>query len=36
MVKPIEFEKLVETVEMLGLYRVFLNEPPAARRPETT
>jgi CheY-like chemotaxis protein len=30
IVKPIEFDKFVETVQMLGLYWLLLNEPPAA------
>jgi CheY-like chemotaxis protein len=30
IVKPIEFDKFVETVRMLGLYWLLLNEPPAA------
>jgi DNA-binding response OmpR family regulator len=28
LVKPIEFERFVETVQALGLYWVLLNEPP--------
>jgi two-component system, response regulator len=30
IVKPIEFDKFVETVQMLGLYWLLLNEPPTA------
>jgi len=30
IVKPIEFEKFVETVQTLGLYWLLLNEPPLA------
>jgi CheY-like chemotaxis protein len=29
IVKPIDFDKFVETVQMLGLYWLLLNEPPA-------
>ena len=28
LVKPIDFDKFVETVQTLGLYWVLLNEPP--------
>jgi CheY-like chemotaxis protein len=28
IVKPIEFDKFVETVQALGMYWVLLNEPP--------
>jgi CheY-like chemotaxis protein len=28
LVKPIDFDKFVETVQALGLYWVLLNEPP--------
>lgn len=30
IVKPIEFDKFVETVQTLGLYWLLLNEPPVA------
>jgi CheY-like chemotaxis protein len=30
IVKPIEFEKFVETVDTLGLYWLLLNQPPRA------
>jgi DNA-binding response OmpR family regulator len=30
IVKPIDFDKFVETVQALGLYWVLLNEPPRA------
>ena len=28
LVKPVDFDKFVETVQTLGLYWVLLNEPP--------
>jgi DNA-binding response OmpR family regulator len=30
IVKPVDFDKFVETVQTLGLYWLLLNEPPAA------
>jgi two-component system response regulator len=30
IVKPIVFDKFVETVQMLGLYWLLMNEPPVA------
>jgi two-component system response regulator len=33
IVKPIEFDKFVETVKTLGLYWLLLNERPHARSP---
>jgi CheY-like chemotaxis protein len=35
IVKPIAFDKFVETVQMLGFYWLLLNEPPAAAAIET-
>jgi two-component system, response regulator len=35
IVKPIEFDKFVETVGMLGLYWVLMNEPPTLPPPES-
>jgi two-component system, response regulator len=34
IVKPIEFDKFVETVQTLGLYWLLLNEPPVTVAPE--
>jgi CheY-like chemotaxis protein len=33
IVKPIEFDKFVDTVQTLGLYWLLLNEPPVAPGP---
>ena len=30
IVKPVDFDKFVETVQTLGLYWLLLNEPPVA------
>jgi response regulator of citrate/malate metabolism len=30
IVKPVDFDKFVETVRTLGLYWLLLNEPPVA------
>jgi two-component system response regulator len=30
IVKPVEFDKFIETVQTLGLYWLLLNEPPVA------
>ena len=32
LVKPIDFDKFVDTVQTLGLYWVLLNEPPPQAR----
>ena len=36
IVKPIEFDKFVETVQALGLYWALLNEPPRAQPTEAS
>jgi CheY-like chemotaxis protein len=35
LVKPIDFDKFVDTVQTLGLYWVLLNEPPPRTVPQT-
>ena len=33
IVKPVDFDKFVDTVQTLGLYWVLLNEPPPRTAP---